>query len=73
MRDLIGAWCVIVVPVGLIILLPILGRQAVRRSLRHSLNVAGIPTCVDCGYDLTGHTSERCPECGELPPTPEAE
>ncbi|MCP4248116.1 MAG: hypothetical protein GY778_13810 [bacterium] len=24
----------------------------------------GIPACVECGYNLTGNTSGRCPECG---------
>lgn len=22
--------------------------------------------CIDCGYDLTGNVSRRCPECGEM-------
>ncbi|MFH1108365.1 MAG: hypothetical protein V1790_04085 [Planctomycetota bacterium] len=26
------------------------------------------PGCVECGYDLTGNTSGRCPECGSLIP-----
>jgi len=24
------------------------------------------PACVHCGYNLTGNTSGRCPECGEV-------
>ena len=24
--------------------------------------------CFDCGYDLTGHTKEACPECGAVMP-----
>ncbi len=24
------------------------------------------PRCADCGYDLAGNTSGRCPECGTL-------
>ncbi len=28
-----------------------------------------LPRCLKCGYDLTGLTSDRCPECGyPLPP-----
>ena len=23
--------------------------------------------CADCGYDLTGNASGRCPECGKVP------
>jgi len=26
------------------------------------------PGCIECGYDLTGNTSGRCPECGSLIP-----
>jgi len=26
------------------------------------------PYCVECGYDLTGHTTEKCPECGTAKP-----
>lgn len=29
--------------------------------------------CFDCGYDLTGHTREACPECGAvIPPSQRA-
>jgi len=28
------------------------------------LNERGKGHCYDCGYNLTGLTSERCPECG---------
>ncbi len=29
--------------------------------------------CFDCGYDLTGHTKEACPECGAvIPPSQRA-
>ncbi|HEY3241815.1 MAG TPA: hypothetical protein VGM03_00560 [Phycisphaerae bacterium] len=41
-----------------------LGRRTIRRSLRRSLNERGQAICVPCGYDLTGNTSGRCPECG---------
>ena len=26
--------------------------------------------CLTCGYNLTGNTSGKCPECGEPPPKP---
>ena len=26
------------------------------------------PYCVECGYDLTGHAAEKCPECGTAKP-----
>jgi hypothetical protein len=25
---------------------------------------SGVPTCVECGYDLTASTAKVCPECG---------
>jgi hypothetical protein len=40
-------------------------RKGVRRSLREQLNVAGRPTCMQCGYDLRGQIDRRCPECGQ--------
>jgi hypothetical protein len=36
----------------------------VRRNIRRSLNAMRYPTCVRCGYDLTGNCSGACPECG---------
>ncbi len=36
-----------------------------RYSLREYLNEIGLPTCLACGYDLTGLTEPRCPECGK--------
>jgi hypothetical protein len=39
-------------------------RRSVRRALRRQLTEAGMPMCVDCGYDLRGQTEPRCPECG---------
>jgi len=39
-------------------------RKGARRALRQQLNDAGMPTCMDCGYDLRGQIDPRCPECG---------
>lgn len=33
-----------------------------RARLRHRRRVRGL--CVECGYDLTGNVSGKCPECG---------
>ena len=38
-------------------------RHQTRRFLRQQLLEHGIPICVKCGYDLTGNTSGKCPEC----------
>jgi Flp pilus assembly protein TadB len=40
-------------------------RRTYRRRLREHLCQVGLPTCIPCGYDLTGNTSGRCPECGQ--------
>lgn len=39
-------------------------RRSTRRGLREQLSKTGFPICIDCGYDLTGNASGRCPECG---------
>ena len=39
-------------------------RKTIRRALWRILVEHGIPCCTACGYDLTGNTSGRCPECG---------
>lgn len=36
----------------------------VRAEIRRQLNALAIPTCVSCGYDMTGNASGVCPECG---------
>lgn len=41
-----------------------LRQGSVSRSLRRQLNALAEPTCLSCGYDLTGNESGRCPECG---------
>jgi hypothetical protein len=39
-------------------------RKWITRSLREELNRRNLPTCLACGYDLTGNVSGTCPECG---------
>jgi hypothetical protein len=63
-RDLIGggAWLL-----GSVVYAYCLVRFMSRRhrhALRIELTESGFPTCVKCGYDLTGNASSRCPECG---------
>jgi len=40
-------------------------RNRVTRNLRRELNERDLPTCLACGYDLTGNVSGTCPECGK--------
>jgi hypothetical protein len=35
------------------------------RTHRKNVRVADATHCRQCGYDLTGNVSGRCPECGE--------
>jgi len=42
-----------------------LWRRGITAELRAALNAQGLPTCLHCGYDLTGNTSGTCPECGK--------
>ena len=39
-------------------------RRRITGNLRRLLTERGSPTCLICGYDLTGNTSGVCPECG---------
>jgi hypothetical protein len=39
-----------------------------RYKLRHWLWAHGYPTCLKCGYNLTGNQSSQCPECGTAAP-----
>ncbi len=38
--------------------------RSVHKSLRRQLNELAQPTCLACGYNLTGNESGKCPECG---------
>jgi len=40
-------------------------RRPIRRKLREQLKAAGIVVCLECGYNLSGNLSGRCPECGK--------
>ncbi len=40
-------------------------REPMRRVVRGDLQAAGVPICIQCGYDLRGQTIARCPECGQ--------
>lgn len=40
-------------------------RRRIARNLRLELTRRGLPTCLGCGYDLTGNVSGVCPECGK--------
>ncbi|MCO6436896.1 MAG: hypothetical protein J5J06_07400 [Phycisphaerae bacterium] len=42
-----------------------LGDGPIRRAIRQIMTERGYPTCVQCGYNLTGLESPRCPECGQ--------
>jgi len=48
----------------LIPLMMVLFRKSMRVYLRQYLNDHGIPICQNCGYDLRGQGTPRCPECG---------
>jgi hypothetical protein len=39
-------------------------RRRITLDLRKQLVARGLPTCVRCGYDLTGNVSGVCSECG---------
>ena len=49
--------------------------QAVRASLRNYVKQAmrgeKMPMCLECGYNLSACTTERCPECGAPVRVPE--
>ncbi|UCC32452.1 MAG: hypothetical protein JSU86_09255 [Phycisphaerales bacterium] len=49
--------------VGFLLALWVL-RIRMRGSVRRQLIQRGLPTCLACGYNLTGNVSGVCPECG---------
>jgi uncharacterized paraquat-inducible protein A len=38
--------------------------KPLRDQIRRELIERGIPVCLRCGYNLTGLSEPRCPECG---------
>ncbi len=48
----------------LILAVMLIGYVTLMKLQRVILNERGRGHCYDCGYNLTGLTSERCPECG---------
>ena len=52
-------------PIGALAVVAYFPRTKIRTHLRRQLNKSNMPTCMNCGYDLTGNTSGICPECGE--------
>ncbi len=68
--SLLGARLVGVVGYGLAAALVVMAIQRLwykplRDQLRRELIARGIPVCLHCGYNLTGLTEPRCPECGQ--------
>lgn len=51
-------------PIGAMAVVIYFPRSKIRKHLRRQLNKLGIPTCMECGYDLAGNTSGVRPECG---------
>ena len=45
----------------------VLLRNPIQKEIRRQMNIADIPTCMRCGYDLQGNETGRCPECGHVP------
>lgn len=39
-------------------------RRRITLNVRQQLMERGLPTCLACGYDLTGNVSGACSECG---------
>lgn len=52
-------------PAALLVVSYLASRKPIRCQLRRQLLQRGIPVCIDCGYDLSGNVSGRCPECGK--------
>jgi len=55
-------------PAVIILAWALLMKRRLQRHLRRELNDAGVPICINCGYQLTGNISGTCPECGTAVP-----
>jgi fructose-specific phosphotransferase system IIC component len=47
-----------------VLVVHVVWRGPLQAQIRRELNERGIPLCIRCGYNLTGLTQPRCPECG---------
>jgi predicted RNA-binding Zn-ribbon protein involved in translation (DUF1610 family) len=56
----IGAVVAFSMCIGILVYMALCTRELVLVSRRRRMGL-----CASCGYDLTGITSGRCPECGE--------
>ena len=59
---------IVSIPLWALALLPLVPTVLLVAYLRRSRRRAQAGTCLHCGYDLRGITSDRCPECGRLVP-----
>jgi hypothetical protein len=46
-------------------------RGQLRIYLEKAAQSQQLPLCLNCGYDITGLTGRRCPECGKELPAPD--
>lgn len=67
MRRLFGPYSILIewfMIAGFACLPLLIFQRRIQRDLRRQLFEQGRPICVECGYNLTGNKSGRCPECG---------
>ena len=58
-------WCLpVLVAVLACVIIVWLLRRRITLNIRQELIQRGMPTCVACGYNLTGNQTGRCSECG---------
>ncbi len=48
----------------------ILQRAAMRNEIMRLLRGQRVPVCLECGYDQSDNTTDRCPECGSTTRVP---